>query len=114
MPRPGDKVRLDIHGAYRQMAEGLRGVEQIQQVMIRGDLPNRCGVLNRAGDVGNMIKHDHSGLRLNGRANVVGIHDAVAAATYQRRRDAASFFQMLQRAQDTVVLGDGRDDVIAR
>src|SRR5687768_15930103 len=100
----GEEVAADGFDIDGNVAEGLGGIDEIEDVAFFGDLADGGDGLDGTGDVGGVEERDEAGLGRDGAADIVRIDEAFSAGGGVGRGDVAVLGEELEGAEDGVVL----------
>jgi len=110
----GDQVHVDFRQIDGDVADGLGGIDQIENFVFFGDAADGGDVLEGAADVAAVDNSDEPGVGPNGAADVVGINQALPVGGNIGNVNTQPLLQGMERPQDGIVLHAGGDNMIAR
>jgi len=109
----GQQVHVDFRQIDGNMADGLGGIDQIENFVFFGDAADGGDILEGAADVAAVDDGDEPGVGPNGTADIVGINQALPVGGNIGNVNTQPLMQGMERPQDGIVLHAGGDNVVA-
>jgi hypothetical protein len=100
------RIEVDIPDA-------LGSVEHPPRVGFSQNTTDAFEILNDSSNVRGMVDDHQFRIATDSPLDRIGIHPPASIAGYHRPTQSTTFLKIRQRAQDTVVFGGRRDDVLA-